>query len=139
MAKTTVTTIQEKRIYNFASIQFHSWDAHLKMQSNSGLFFIYCRLSKTVDNKQIVQIKFSADDWIQTMDLWYCKRLLFQLSHNHFSQILVQEILTPVISRFWDKIPLATPTYWKKLLKWMPKEAGYCQKLGYNRFSPCLH
>ena len=27
-------------------------------------------------------IKF-ADDWIRTTDLWYWKRPLYQLSHNH--------------------------------------------------------
>ena len=25
-----------------------------------------------------------ADDWIRTSDLWYLKRPLYQLSHNHF-------------------------------------------------------
>ena len=25
-----------------------------------------------------------ANNWIRTMDLWYWKRLLYQLSHNHF-------------------------------------------------------
>ena len=27
-----------------------------------------------------------ADDWIQTLDLWFLKRLLYQLSHNHCPQ-----------------------------------------------------
>ena len=27
-----------------------------------------------------------ADDWIQTMDLWYRKQLLYQLSHYHCLQ-----------------------------------------------------
>ena len=25
-----------------------------------------------------------ADDWIQTIDIWYWIRQLYQLSHNHF-------------------------------------------------------
>ena len=31
----------------------------------------------------IVHINF-ADDWIRTADLWFRKRLLYQLRHNHF-------------------------------------------------------
>ena len=43
----------------------------------------YSHLSKTVNSKQqMLNIHF-ADDWIQTMDLWYWKQLLYQLSHNH--------------------------------------------------------
>ena len=30
----------------------------------------------------MLNVKF-ADDWIQTKDLWYWKRLLYELSHNH--------------------------------------------------------
>ena len=33
-----------------------------------------------MSNKYII---FFADDWIQTADLWYWKRPLYQLSHNH--------------------------------------------------------
>ena len=48
---------------------------------------IYFRLFNTVDNKlvnkEMLNIKF-ADDWSQIADLWYQKRPLYQLSHNHF-------------------------------------------------------
>ena len=27
-----------------------------------------------------------ADDWIRAVDLWYWKRMLYQLSHNHFQE-----------------------------------------------------
>ena len=47
-----------------------------------GLFFLYFRLFNTVDSKQMFNINF-ADDWIRTVDLWYWKRPLYQLSHNH--------------------------------------------------------
>ena len=30
-----------------------------------------------------------ADDWIQTVDLWYWKWLLYQLSHNHCPKVFV--------------------------------------------------
>ena len=45
--------------------------------------FLYFRLFY----KQLTVIKCSikvADDWIQTRVLWYCKRPLCQLRHNHF-------------------------------------------------------
>ena len=46
--------------------------------------FIYFRLLNTADSKQVFNINF-ANDWIRTMDLWYQKRPLYQLSHNHCS------------------------------------------------------
>ena len=44
-------------------------------------FFLYFRLFNTVDSKHSIQI--FADDWIRIADLWNCKQLLYQLSHNH--------------------------------------------------------
>ena len=32
-----------------------------------------------------------ANDWIRTAYLWYWKRPLYQLSHNHFQKLLLQE------------------------------------------------
>ena len=29
-----------------------------------------------------------ADDWIRTTDLWYQEQPLYQLSHNHFPDVL---------------------------------------------------
>ena len=31
-----------------------------------------------------------ANDWIQTADLWYQKRPLYQLSHNHFPMLIAE-------------------------------------------------
>ena len=49
--------------------------------SHARPLFLYIRLFNTVDSK--FSIYFSADDWIQTMDLWNRKRLLYLLMHNH--------------------------------------------------------
>ena len=49
--------------------------------SHARSLFLYIRLFNTVDSK--FSIYFSADDWIQTMDLWNRKRLLYLLMHNH--------------------------------------------------------
>ena len=43
--------------------------------------FLYFRLFNTQLTVNKCSINF-ADDWIQTADLWYRKRLLYQLSHN---------------------------------------------------------
>ena len=54
-----------------------------------GLFFLYFRLFNTqltVNNSSIYKQIF-ADDWIRTADLWFRKRLLYQLSHNHCPSI----------------------------------------------------
>ena len=49
-----------------------------------GLFlFIFIFSIQLIINKQMFNITF-ADDWSRTADLWYQKRLLYQLSHNHF-------------------------------------------------------
>ena len=45
-------------------------------------FFLYFRLFNIVDRKQMFNLIF-ADGWIRTVDLWYRKQLLYQLSHNH--------------------------------------------------------
>ena len=39
-----------------------------------------------------------SDDWSQTADLWYQKRLLFQLSHNHFPNQFIY-----LLTSTWDK------------------------------------
>ena len=44
--------------------------------------FLYFRLFNTQLTVNKCSINF-ADDWIQTADLWYRKRPLYQLSHNH--------------------------------------------------------
>ena len=54
---------------------------HFLKRAILGLF-LYFRLFNTVVSEQMFNINF-ADDWIQTVDLWYRKRLLYQLSHNH--------------------------------------------------------
>ena len=43
--------------------------------------FLHFRLFNAVDGKQRLNINY-AEDWIWTLDLWYWKRLLYQLSHN---------------------------------------------------------
>ena len=48
--------------------------------------FIYFSLFNAVYSKKIFDINF-ADDWSRTLDLWYRKRPLYQLSHNHFPQL----------------------------------------------------
>ena len=47
-----------------------------------GLFFLYFRLFlvQLAWNKYWIKV---ADNWIRTVDLWYQKRPLYQLSHNH--------------------------------------------------------
>ena len=46
---------------------------------------IYFRLFNTVDSKQVKNVNTNfANDRIQTADLWFQKRPLYQLSHNHF-------------------------------------------------------
>ena len=59
-----------------------------KIWANPGLFlwaipgfFLYFRLFNTVDINLMFNINF-ADDWIRTVDLWYWKRPLYQLSHK---------------------------------------------------------
>ena len=44
--------------------------------------FLYFRLFNSVDNKEMYIVNF-ADDWIRTAEVWYWKRLLYQLCHNH--------------------------------------------------------
>ena len=58
------------------------WNRPFKKVGYYQTLFLCFRLFDTVDSKQIFDIIF-ADDWIQTTDLWYQKRPLFQLSHNH--------------------------------------------------------
>ena len=61
-------------------------DKKLVRDKNVPLFFFIFVFSiqLTVNN---AQFNF-ADDWIQTVDLWCQKRLLYQLSHNHCPTIL---------------------------------------------------
>ena len=57
-----------------------------KMGHSRPLFFFIFHLFNTqltVYNNCSILINF-ADDWIRTADLWYWKRPLYQLSHNHF-------------------------------------------------------
>ena len=56
-----------------------------KKVGHSRPFFIYFCLINTFDIKQVNNcLKINlADDWIQTSDLWYWKRPVYQLSHNH--------------------------------------------------------
>ena len=60
----------------------------MKKVGHSRPLFIYFCLFNTVDNKQIFNINF-ANDLIQTSDLWYWKRPLYQLSHNHCLESLL--------------------------------------------------
>ena len=62
------------------NIQFFSKVGH------SWPLFLYFRLFDTVDSKQMFNIKF-PDDWIRTKDLWYWKRLLYQLSYQPLHKI----------------------------------------------------
>ena len=55
----------------------------LKKWAVHGLFFFYFRLFNTQLTVNKCSINF-ADDWIRTADLWYWKRPLYQLSHNHY-------------------------------------------------------
>ena len=49
-----------------------------------GIFlFIFVFSIQLTINKQMFNVNF-ADDWSRTEDLWYWKRPLYQLSHNHF-------------------------------------------------------
>ena len=49
--------------------------------------FLFLSFQYTVDSKQMFNINnFFADYWIQTADLWYRKRTLYQLSHTPTAQ-----------------------------------------------------
>ena len=52
-----------------------------------GLFFLFIFVFSIMLIVNNINIKF-ADDWIRTADLWYQKRPLYQLSHNHFPYLL---------------------------------------------------
>ena len=52
------------------------------LSGHSRPLFLYFCLFNTVDSKQMFYKNFD-NDWIQTADLWYWKRPLYQLSHNH--------------------------------------------------------
>ena len=47
----------------------------------ASFFFIFIFSIQLTVNKCSINF---ADDWIRTADLWYRKRPLYQLSHNHF-------------------------------------------------------
>ena len=53
----------------------------LKIGPIPGLIFFICVFSIQFFAKLIVNN--IANDWIRTMDLWYWKRPLYQLRHNH--------------------------------------------------------
>ena len=54
----------------------------LKKWTIPGLFlFIFVFSIQLIINKCSINF---ADDWSRTADLWYRKRPLYQLSHNHF-------------------------------------------------------
>ena len=61
--------------------QSHSVIVFFNM-GHSRPLFLYFRLFNTQLTVNKCSINF-ADDWIQTADLWYWKRPLYQLSHNH--------------------------------------------------------
>ena len=51
-------------------------------------FCLYSSFQYTVDGKQMFNINLNiAYEWIRTEDLWYRKRPLYQLSHNHCPEI----------------------------------------------------
>ena len=77
------------------------------LMGHSLSLFHYFRLFNTVGSKQMFNINF-ADDWIWTMDLWFQKRLLYQLSHNH-CHILVRRLKIEETFRVWVGI-LKGPT-----------------------------
>ena len=52
----------------------------------NGPLFLYFRLFNSVDRKQLFNIKL-ADGWIRTVDLWFWKRPLYQMSHTHCPSI----------------------------------------------------
>ena len=62
-------------------ITFGNISLHNNWSMDSRPLFSLFRLFNTVDSKQMVNITF-ADDWIQAWDLWYLKRLPYQLSHK---------------------------------------------------------
>ena len=83
-----------------------------KKVGHSRPLFIYFRLFSTV-NKQMFNINF-ANDWSRTIDLWYWKWPLYQLSHNHFP------------SSFWFFIFLYFSLYLFRCLKYGPNLASFC-------------
>ena len=53
------------------------------MGQSRPLFSLFSSFQYTVDSKQMFNLNnFFADNWIRTMDLWYRKQLLYQLSHK---------------------------------------------------------
>ena len=73
--KESCHTMSKNCLHNIMSL----WDSCVKKRTI---------LFNTVDSKQMFNINF-AYDWIRTVDLWYWKRPLYQLSHNHFQEWLV--------------------------------------------------
>ena len=61
-----------------ATIIYFSYYKSNFFKNGPFLLLYFCR-SNTVDSEQMFKF---ADDWIRTSDLWYRKRLLYQLSHN---------------------------------------------------------
>ena len=80
-----VDTKLEQRIVNSKIFSILSSDLSRSFfffkWANTGLF-LFIFVFSTVNSK-CNQCKNLADDWIRTADLWYQKRPLCQLSHNH--------------------------------------------------------
>ena len=74
----TANLIQAMQIMHISVHIRYTEDYYLLPAS---FFFIFVfSIKLTVNN---CSINF-ADDWIRTVDLWYQKRPLYQLSHNHW-------------------------------------------------------
>ena len=71
-----------KEYYKSLSSSKHLSPSFFCKVGHSQPLFIYFRLFNTVDRKQMLYINF-VNDWIRTLDLWYHKRPLYQLSHYH--------------------------------------------------------
>ena len=57
-----------------------------------GLFFLYFRLFNTGFLIKVI-VNNIAVDWIRTVDLWFWKRPLYQLRHNHCPTTIVKCVL----------------------------------------------
>ena len=61
-----------------------SWVCYANVKNGpfAASLLLYFRIFNTVDSNQS-SLYFFADDWIRTADLWYWKRPLYQLCHDH--------------------------------------------------------
>ena len=88
-AGSSYISLVQIKVLNFSKKLFPKYlskqiETYSKKWTIPGLFSLFSSFHSTVDSKQMFNINIIfADDWIQTGDLWYRKRPLYQLSHNH--------------------------------------------------------